>query len=200
MLPENWKELAQSSRNAVFATFVLIAMIAAYNWIIAPHRNYLRASQQRESVTNHLTKKVQLVRNNLKIKTKQLERMEEQFSLIRSRFFDLDEARSFLSDIQTLTTQANCTLSSMDFSPVKSQFKGTRSEADGGITANRAKLTIAGRYKNLVALIDKLQARPQWVLVDTISIASIPEDPGQLRCEASIMIYVIHDEETRSHD
>lgn len=200
MLPENWKELTHSSRNAVFAAFVLVGVIAAYNWIIAPHRNYLLASQQRESVKDNLIKKNQAVRDNLKTKTNQLERLQKQFSLIQSSFFDPVEAHTFLSNIQNLARQENCILSSLNFLPVKSKSKTGPPDADRNITTNRAKLTIIGGYKNLVALISRLQDRPQQVLIKPITVASISESPGQLKCEATIMIYVIHDKETTSHD
>ena len=88
MLPENWKELTHASRNAMLAAFVLVGVIAAYNWIIAPHRNYLLAAQRRESVKDDLIKKNQAVRDNVKTKTNQLERLQKQFSLIQSDFCD----------------------------------------------------------------------------------------------------------------
>ncbi len=200
MLPENWKELTHASRNAMLAAFVLVGVIAAYNWIIAPHRNYLLAAQRRESVKDDLIKKNQAVRDNVKTKTNQLERLQKQFSLIQSSFCDPVQAQTFFSSIQNLARQQDCILSSLNFLPVKSKSKSGPPDADGNITTNRAKFTIIGGYKNLVALISRLQDRPQQVLINPITIASIGEDTGQLKCEATIMIYVIHDKETTPHD
>ena len=53
------------SRNVMLTSLVLIGTIAFYNWVVAPHRNYLLAAQRYASVTADLVKKNQII--NIKI-------------------------------------------------------------------------------------------------------------------------------------
>ena len=48
MIIGNFAKLNRSTRDSVFAALIVIAAIAMYNWIVAPHVDYLFAAQQYE--------------------------------------------------------------------------------------------------------------------------------------------------------
>ncbi|MHC4356872.1 MAG: hypothetical protein ACYS0H_29585, partial [Planctomycetota bacterium] len=57
MLINSLAKLSRSSRNAASASLILIAALAMYNWIVAPHTAYLVAAQQHEVVVATVARK-----------------------------------------------------------------------------------------------------------------------------------------------
>jgi len=54
----------------MLAALVLIGVIAVYNWLVVPHRNYLLAAQKYESAAGNLARKNRVIAKNMKVKTK----------------------------------------------------------------------------------------------------------------------------------
>lgn len=191
MLLKNWTKSTHSSRNVMLAALVLIGTIAVYNWIVAPHAGYLLAAQRHRSVISKLTEKNQIINNNVAIKRKKLKELREKFRQVHAALFDPIEAKDFLSDIQAASEEANCTMQSLNFSQTDSALKAKQSKAGSHITANRATLSVVGNYRNLVALMNKLQDGLRQVWIDSISIRSIRNNPDQLECDMTVTVYVI---------
>lgn len=192
MLSENLTKSIYSSRNVVLITLVLIEAIAVYNWIVAPHTNYLLAAQRYESVAGELAKKSQIVSNNVVIKEKELKDLQEEFERIHTRLFEPVGARKFFSDVQTMLKKANYVTYSLDFSPADSAPTSNLSETNSYITANRARLSVVGSFGGIVALMNKLQSGLKQVWINSVSIRSLGDDSGRLRCNATITVYAIH--------
>ena len=57
MLIDNLANLNRSTRNTIYAALAIIAVIAMYDWILAPHVTCLFAAQQYESVINKAVEK-----------------------------------------------------------------------------------------------------------------------------------------------
>lgn len=199
MLLGNLTKSTCSSRNLVLTTLVLIEAIAVYNWVVAPHTNYLLAAQRYESVAGELAKKNQIISNNVPIKEKELKDLKEEFERIHTRLFDPAEARKFFSDVQTMLKKASYVTYSLDFSPADSAPASNLSEADSFITANRARLSVVGNFGNIVALMNKLQDGLKQVWINPVSIKSIGGSSGHLKCDATITVYVIHNKEKPPH-
>ena len=189
MLSENWTKLTPSPRNIAFAALVLMGAIAVYNRVVAPHANYVLAAQRYESVANKLTKKNQAIINNVKIKKKKLEGLEEKLEQMHTNLFEPIEAKEFFSDIEVMSEGANCTIYSLDVSQTRSALKAERSGARGYITANHAKLSVVGSYRSIVMLMNKLQGSPRQVWINSVSIKPISDSSEQLKCDISIVIY-----------
>ncbi len=189
MLSKKWTKSRPSPRNLAFAALVLMGAIAVYNRVVAPHANYVLAAQRYESVADKLTRKKQAIINNVKIKKKELEGLEEKLEQMRTNLFEPIEAKEFFSDIEVMSEGANCTIYSLDVSQTRSALKAERSGARGYTTANHAKLSVVGSYRNMVVLMNKLQGSPRQVWIDSVSIKPISDSSNQLKCDISIVIY-----------
>lgn len=198
MLSEDQIKSIYSSKNTVFSAFVVIGAIALYSWIVAPHVNYLKATQSYESVTDKLVSKGQIIKTNVKLKRKKLGQLQEDFEHIHIKLFDPVNAREFFSDIQAMIEDADCVIYYLNFPPTDSAFDIDKSQVASRITANRAVLSIGGNYKNIVTLINKLQGRSKQVWVDSISIEPVNRDFELLKCDMTIVIYVVYSGGKRS--
>lgn len=174
---------------------MLIGIIAVYNWIIAPHRNYLQAAQTYESTVANLARKNKIIGNQVTMKIKELKELQEKLKESRARLFDPVEAGEFFSNIQTKAEQVNCIVSSLTFSSARSVSKTARPETYGYITAQSATLSLLGGYENILALMHKLQDGPKQVCIDSVEINSNEQGSVQLECGMAVTIYVIHRKE-----
>ena len=102
--------------------------------------------------------------------------------------------------MQAMAEEANCVIYSLNFSPTDSAIDTSQSEVSSHIAANHATLSVVGGYRDIVALINKLQGRSRQVWVDSISIEPVGSNTDQLRCDIVVTIYVIHGKEKQSHD
>lgn len=200
MLSEKWTKSVRSSRNIMFAAPVVIGAIAAYNWIVAPHKDYLLAAQRYDLVAGNLAKKSQIVTGNVAAKGKQLEKLQGKFSQIHTRLFDPLGARKFFGQLQTVSEETGCNMYSLKFLPANPAISAGRLKAGSYITANRAVLSVIGDFGNILALMNKLQDRSEQVRIDAVNIKLIRKNAEQLKCDMTITIYVMQDEEEPPYD
>ena len=191
MLSENQIKSIRSSKNVVFAAFVVIEVIVLYSWIVTPHLNFLRTVQRYESVADKLAKKNRIISTNVKLRREKLGQLQEEFKHIHIKLFDPVKAKEFFSDVQAMAEETNCVIYSLNFSPTDSAINASQSEISSHITTNRAIFSVGGRYKDIVALINKLQNRSKQVWIDSISIEPVGRNSELLKCDMSIAIYVI---------
>ena len=192
MLSEDQIKSICSSKNAVFSAFVVIGAIALYSWIVTPHVNYLQATQNYESVADKLVRKGRIINTTVKLRKKKLGQLQEDFEHIHIKLFDPVKAKEFFSDIQAMIEDADCVIYSLNFPPTDSAFDIDKSQVGSHITANRAVLSIGGNYKNIVTLMNKLQGRSKQVWIDSIGIEPANRDSELLKCDMTIVIYVIY--------
>ena len=200
MLLEKWTKSARSSKNVMLAALVLIGMIAVYNWIVVPHANYLIAAQRHKSVIDVLAKKNEIISKDVIVKRKELEELQGELEQVRISLFDPIGAKEFFSDIEDMAEDTDCIIHSLDVSQARSALKADRSKASSYITANRATLSVVGNYRNIVALMSKLQDRLEQVQIDSVSIKLISSNSNQLKCDITITVYVIQNKESPPHD
>ncbi len=79
MLLDNLTKSTRSSKNVVLVTLILIGVIAVYNWLVVPHRNYLLAAQKYESAAGNLAKKNQIVAKKVKTRQRSLVGCKKSF-------------------------------------------------------------------------------------------------------------------------
>jgi hypothetical protein len=194
MLSEDQINSIRSSKNVVLAAFVVIEVIALYNWIVTPHLNFLQTAQRYEAVADKLAKKTRIIGTNVKLRRKKLGQLQEDFKHIHIKLFDPVKAKEFFSDIQAMAEQTDCIIYSLNFSPTDSAINAGQSEISSRITANRATFSVGGKYKDIIALINKLQNRSKQVWIDTISMEPVNRNSELLKCDMSIAIYVIYSE------
>lgn len=196
MLIDNLAKLNRSSRSAVFAALIVIAAIATYKRIVAPHATYLFAAQQYESVLGNVVKKNKVIHNTVKVKKKKLEESREQFARLKSTLFTPNEAKKFLSDLEVTAKETNCAVYSLNFGASKPVPENKQNKDASGISANRAMLVVIGVYDNIIRLMEKLQMRTQGVWIDSLKMKTLDGDFTRLKCDMTITIYTIQDKET----
>ena len=191
-----------SYKFAFLAALFLIGAIAIYGWFVVPHQNYLKAAQDYGSAIDTLSKKKQVISNNLKTKRIEYDKLHENLSFTREKLFDLPGEREFFSNIENLCKKTGCKMLSLTFS----QSAMTDSKTGKELTENKlvasssANLAFAGRYGSIVAMMNKLQDSSKLVRLSSININMDSEKPGYLNCELIITIYVINEKREYQND
>lgn len=194
MLIDNLANLNRSTRTTVFSALIIIATIAMYDWIVAPHVTCLFASQQYESVVSKAVEKNKVVAREVETKTKKLEELYQQLARSRSTLFAPDEATAFFSDLQAIAEETGCTVNSLNLVGSKPSSRDKQKTEDtSGVTANSATLTVSGRYNSIFGLVKKLQNHAKKVWLDSFEMKIIDFSSGRLECSMTITIYTIQD-------
>jgi cell division protein ZapA (FtsZ GTPase activity inhibitor) len=195
MLIDNLANLNRSTRTTVYTALIIIAAIAMYDWIVAPHVTCLSASQQYESVVSKAVEKNKVITRDVATKTKKLEELREQLARSRSILFAPGEAKAFFSDLQAIAEETGCTVHALNLvvSGPSSGNKQKQSEDTSGIVANGAVLSVIGQYDSIFRLVEKLQNHPKRIWMDSFKIETINSDSAQLKCDMTITIYTIQD-------
>ncbi|MBN1392525.1 MAG: hypothetical protein JW947_06960 [Sedimentisphaerales bacterium] len=202
MLIDNLTNLNRSTRTVLFSALVIIASIAMYNWIVAPHVNCLSAAQGYEWAVNKAVEKNQAAAREIKAKTKKLEELNRQLADSRNDLFTPDEAKIFFSSLQAVSEEAGCTVRSLNIVMSEPSSKSRKKPKDAliakdtsGVVANSAMLTVSGEYNSIVNLVEKLQNQTKRIWMDSFKIETISSDPTQLKCDITVIVYTIRDEE-----
>ena len=195
MLIEDISKLNRSSKNAFSAALIMIVIIAMYHQIVAPQAAHLFAEQRRETIVENIAKKNKIINSKINVKREKFKKLKEQFSLLQSTFFTPDEAKEFFSELQAISEEAGCTVYSLNLITGGPVSNKERSGNTSGIVANSAKLSVIGVYSDIINLIERLQARTQKVLIDSVQIEIIDYDSSQTKCSITITIYTIKDKE-----
>jgi hypothetical protein len=195
-LLNSYTKLTYSSKNAVLVVACCIAAIAFYNHFVAPHRNCLRAAQTYETLAGTLDRKNRIIAGYVKNKKKELQQLQHKSQLLDASLFDGVKAKQFFSGIQAAAEQTNCIVNSLKFP--QDRKRDSASRPSQAVEASRMTLSVTGGYRNIVALINKLQDRPERVWIDSLRIKSTAS--GLLRCNMTITIYVMPNKEGPAND
>jgi len=195
MLIDNLAKLSRTSKNVVSATLILIAVIALYNWTVAPQAKYMRAAQRYQSIVGSVEEQNKVIINKVTAKRVNLNKLREQFNQFRSAMFTPEQAKQFFSDLQTIAEESGCTVLSLNM--VTSKQKGPNEQPNDsyGIAPNSATLSVSGVYENIMSLMQKLQVRTQKVWIDSLRIKLFDYESAEPRSDMTIMIYTVEDEE-----
>jgi hypothetical protein len=192
-LSNSYTKLTYSSKNAVLVVVLCIAAVAFYNHFVAPHRNYLRAAQTYQTLANALEEKNRSIAEYVGARKKELQQLQYKSQLIDAGLFDDVEAKQFFSSIQTAAEQTKCAINSLKFLQDGRQSSTSSSSQSPYVEASRVTLSVKGGYRNIVALINKLQGRPERVWIDSIRLGLASD--RLLSCDMTITIYVKHSKE-----
>jgi Tfp pilus assembly protein PilO len=200
MLTKQWIKPVSSQMNLILVCLLIIGAIGVYNWIIAPHQNYIQAAQRYESTTKNLTKKKQMIRNNLNSQKTELKELEEKLNSDLGMLFEPSEAKEFFNSIETVSEKAGCTMYSLTFPQADVQSSKNNPNTNSRIIAKVAKLTILGGYGNITDFMNKLQENSKYVRIDSVKIYSDNNIPDYLRCDMSVTIYIVSGKENHRHE
>jgi hypothetical protein len=196
MLINNLAKLSRSSRNAASASLILIAALAMYNWIVAPHTTYLVAAQQHEVVVATVARKNEHITKMVEIKRKKLEKLREQSAHLLSTIFTADKTTEFFSDLQAISEQSGCIVHSLNFVSNTSELKPGRGEDNTGVVDRGAVLSIIGEYKNIIKLLERLQMRSEKVWIDSVRMQTVDRRSANPRCDIALRIHTIRNKES----
>jgi hypothetical protein len=191
MLYYNLSKLSSSKRNATSAALIVIAAFAMYNWMVTPQAAYLSSAKGYESAMDKILEQNKRITVQIENKRKQLQKLGENSNQLKSIMFTSDQAKEFFSDLQVISEQSGCSVHNINIvaderDPENEQIVTTRS----------ATLGIAGVYRDMVKLIERLQARTEKVWIDEIGVQIIEADSDKARCDLTITICQIKDKDT----
>jgi hypothetical protein len=195
LINNNLANLNRSTRNTIFAALSIIATIAMYNWIVAPHVTYLFAAQRRESVVSKIVKKNEVITREIEAKAEELEKLYEQVARSGSDLFTPDETKEFFSDLQAISEETNCTINSLNLVVSEPSLKDEQFKDTSNIVANSVMLSVSGQYNSIIKLVEKLQNYAKRVWIDSFNVKIIDFGSAQLKCDMTITIYTIQDKE-----
>jgi hypothetical protein len=195
VLIDNLVKLNSSSRNAISAAFILIAAIAMYSWMVAPHVNYLFAVQRYEPVVDDIDKQNEAISDKIKAKQKKVEEIKQKFTKIQGALFTAEKAEEFFSDLQAISEEAGCIVNSVNLITKEKIRDDKQSEYTSSILPKSAILSVVGLYGDIVRLLERLQLRTQKVWIDSIVMKSISEESDRLRCDIAITVHTFKDKE-----
>ncbi|MHC4644884.1 MAG: hypothetical protein ACYTBJ_05240 [Planctomycetota bacterium] len=190
MLIRTLAKLGHSSRNAFSAAVLIIAAIALYNWMVTPHAAYLYAARQYETAMGDIVNKNEAISDSVKAKREEVQELRERSARLESMLFTADKAVEFFSDLQVISEQAGCVVLSLGFPAAEPGSAGPRLQDTSGIVARTVLLAVAGPYKSIVKLMDRLQSRAEKVWIDSVNIQVI-ERSANTRCDITITIHAI---------
>lgn len=196
MLVNNLAKLSRSSRNAASASLIVIATLMMYSWIAAPHASYLSAAQRYGLVVDDIVEKNKTIDNKVKIKRKKLQELQEQNIELQNTLFTPDKAREFFSDLQAICEETGCVVYSLNLIDSKPNTKSGQPKQTAGVVTRSAVLSVVGVYKNIINLIQRLQARTQRVWVDSVKMRALDGSLDRAKCDITITICAIESKET----
>jgi len=195
MAVKHLAKLKPSTRNATLASLIVIASLAMYSWIVAPHAAYLSTVQGYESVMSNLKEKSELISKNIDVKRKELQKLREESTQLQGTLFTSEKAREFFSDLQAISEQTGCMVYSLNLISSTPNPKNKQLEESSGVATKSAVLSVVGVYKDIARLIKRLQARTQKVWIDSIKVLTLEYSSDRPRCDITITICVIADKE-----
>jgi len=195
MLIDNLAKLSRSSRNTVSASLIIIAVIAMYNWTVAPQAKYMLAAQRYQFVVGGVAMQNKVIGRKVGAKKEKLKGLQERFNQLRSTLFTPEQAKQFFSDLQAISEESGCVVHSLNIVTGKPASENEQSQDASDIVPKSATLSVVGVYENIMKLMEKLQVRTQEVWVDSLRIKLFDYESAQPKCDITITVYTVEGEE-----
>jgi Tfp pilus assembly protein PilO len=182
-----------SKQNTLIMAILFISLVAMYNWFIVPHTQYLIAAQKCRDVAIEIEKKSKTMNSELASKQKRLHKLTARLEQWKETLFDIDQAKNFLSNIQSTIEKSGCVPTNLQLSPPKDII--VRNDNSVYIQQYQAGMSLTGKYENIVNLLYKLQNRKAKVWIDSITISATEPASNYLSCDITLSIYTLKDKE-----
>jgi hypothetical protein len=186
-----------SKRNMLTVAMLLIGFVAMYNWFIAPQTRYLAAAQKYRNTIDSREKTGKLITTQMKLRRQKLDELTQKFELEKQVFFDIDQAKSFLSGIQSIAETNGCQVVNLKLSP--SREISVKDNNSINIHQYQADLNLLGGYGNIVKFLNTIQNKTAKVWIDTISVSMEQATGGYLSCNITLSIYTLKVKENAGH-
>jgi len=192
MLVENLAKLDSSTRRATSMALIVITTFAMYKWMVTPQAVYLSSAKGYESAMGKIAEQSKSIALRVEIKKKQLQTLRENSAQLHGVLFRSDKAEEFFSDLQVIAEKAGCAVHTINRIANKRNPENERL----GVVTRSAELSVIGNYRNMVKLIERLQARDEKVWIDQIGVQILNTDSDKARCGLTITICQIIDKDT----
>ncbi|MHC4387004.1 MAG: hypothetical protein ACYS8I_16875 [Planctomycetota bacterium] len=192
MVINEFAKLSSPSRKATLASLVVIAVLLLYNQIVAPQVTYLRAAEKLELATEGIASKNTSISTTVEASKKDLQKLREQVSSFRDTLFTPEKTRQFFSDLEVISQQAGCSVTSLRFVQGRQDTEVTDAS---GVVATGAVLNVVGTYKSVTELLKRLQSRSEEVWIDSLRMQIVDYRSAHAKCDITITVYTIEHEE-----
>jgi hypothetical protein len=195
MLISDFAKLNRLTQSSVFAALIVIAVVAMYKWIVTPHINCLFAAEQYDSAMDGVAQKNEDIVREIKVESKKLEKLSQQFVQSGDKLFTPDQVKEFFGALQAILEDAGCTVHSLNLVASKSRDKNKQPDSASGMVANSTMLSVSGGYNSIIRLVEGLQNHTPKVWVDSFEMEIVDFGAGRLKCDMTITIYTIQNKE-----
>ena len=179
-----------SRKYAMTAAPFLIAMAAAYNWVIAPHVGYLHAMQRLEPVMDEMAHEGSLIDRVRDKKIARLEGLRTALAAARAELFTCEEAKAFIQNLQTVVERSGCTMAKADFIGGKKADKAAEPNLPIRVEPSGVDVTVVGEYGRVIMLLGLLRGQRQRIQVDSCRMDLLDPRSGRLECRLGLTIHI----------
>jgi Tfp pilus assembly protein PilO len=183
------------SKSAVLAAPAIIALVAMYNWVVAPQVTYLRAVQKYEPVLTRMAKEKTTLQDLVAKRRKELKDLEARLSQLRPALHTPDQAGQLWSDLETMAVQQGCAVMNVSLGTGRPLPASEQDPESLRVEVINTTVTITGEYDGIMAFIGQLQSQPRKILVTAVGIEQAERDARRLQCRVEVSIYVIYEKE-----
>lgn len=175
-----------SKRNIMVTAILIILAVAVYNWFVTPHAQYLMAAQKYEQTIDSIDRRGKILSSELQVRRKKLESLSNKYQQQKQSFFNIDQAKDFLSSLQATAEKCGCTVENLKLLPSRGvEAKGS---GDVDIRQYQANLSLMGGYGNIVKFLNTIQNRPEKVWLDSLNVNMKNSENGYLGCDVTLTI------------
>ena len=181
----------QAVRGGSSAALLLVGVLVAYGWILAPHLNCLHAMQKLEVAVGRVSEEKERIAGTLEAKVRQRHALQEELAQCQQGVFPADQARTFLRSLLPLVEETGCTVVTADFI---GKDRPVRIEDPNGplvIEADPVSLEVEGPSERIQALLQRLRDHRPKIWVDSCQVDFPAQDSGPLACHLALTFYTV---------
>lgn len=199
MLLEKLPKTSRSSKTMLSGLVVMLVAFFTFDWIVSPQLTYLHAAERYIGMIDYTGQKLELVKQRVKSKEIQLEKLSGEIESRKRLFFNPQSAREFLSDLEPLALQCKCVIVSQAAVPADAAA-GAGSEKTLSVKTETVALNIKGQFEDLLKFFQKLRSYPQKIYLRELIMESRGLQSGHLVCYVTLTIHVLQDKEIVPHE
>jgi len=193
-------KLNLTSTQGLASAFVLIAVLAMYQWTVAPQVTYLRAVQRYEPVLAQAAREQAAAHERLASDMRALQELEARLDRLRSLLFCPGQVQSLTGDLEALAVRNGCTLTRVDMGSDRPRRAAAAAPGPLDVDEVRVTLVVTGEYDGLLSFIADVQAYARRVEVRSLGLEPVGPQTPLLECRMDVGIHVIQENEEVRHD
>lgn len=179
---------------------VLVAAVAMYSWIVAPHVDYLRAVQNYEPVLDDIAREKDELQDLVVRRREMLDQINKKLDDLSGTLFTYAQARDLPQEFAAVAEQYGCWVTAVDLSDEPVSIFGAEMGDMSIIDAVEAEVSVVGDYNGLTAFVKRVQGRDRKIWINSLTIRMLDDEGGRLECHLAMTIYVIEEKEAPSND